>query len=179
MPVKLVNTPLDGLYELQIPVFEDHRGMFFNLFKRELSPFNEIWADLPIAQINLSRTNSVGTVRGLHCQLPPYQECKLVRCLSGCIWDVAVDLRVDSKSYGCWHSIKLSSSLGNAVFIPKGFAHGFQSLEPNSEVLYLHSGSWVSYADHGVRFDDPKLNIDWPLLPINLSKRDLSLPFLS
>jgi dTDP-4-dehydrorhamnose 3,5-epimerase len=136
------------------------------------------WGVRPIAQVNLSRTEAVGTVRGLHLQAPPHSEAKLVRCLRGRIWDVAVDLRPGSATYGQWHAVELSPSAANALLIPEGCAHGFQVLEPGSELLYLHSGVWVSEAETGVRFDDRRLAIPWPLPPTGLSERDLGLPLL-
>ena len=117
-------------------------------------------------------------IRGLHYQSPPYEEAKLVRCLKGKVWDVAVDLRQKSITYGCWHAVELSPELGNAIFIPEGFAHGFQVLSPNSELLYIHSNIWVKDFERGIRFDDPVLAINWPLKPTEISKRDLSLPTL-
>ena len=121
----------------------------------------------------------MGTVRGLHFQTPPHSEAKLVRCLKGRIWDVAVDLRTESATYGQWQAIELTPELGNALLIPEGCAHGFQVLEPGSELLYLHSRCWVPDAESGVRWDDTQLSIDWPLPVADLSTRDRSLPFLS
>ena len=136
------------------------------------------WGDRGIAQVNVSRTETVGTIRGLHLQAPPHSEAKLVRCLRGRVWDVAVDLRPDSATYCHWHAVELSSERANALLIPEGCAHGFQVLEPGSELLYLHSGAWVPEAETGVRFDDPQLAIPWPLTPRGLSERDLALPLL-
>ena len=136
------------------------------------------WGDRGIAQVNVSRTEAVGTIRGLHLQAEPHSEAKLVRCLRGRVWDVAVDLRHDSASYGQWHAVELSPEQGKALLIPEGCAHGFQVLEPGSELLYLHSGAWVPEAETGVRFDDPQLAISWPLPPLGMSERDLTLPLL-
>jgi dTDP-4-dehydrorhamnose 3,5-epimerase len=94
------------------------------------------------------------------------------------VWDVAVDLRPGSPTWGCWQALELSPEQGNALLIPEGCAHGFQVLEPGSELLYLHSGAWVPEAETGVRFDDPQLAISWPLTPLGLSERDLALPLL-
>jgi dTDP-4-dehydrorhamnose 3,5-epimerase len=128
--------------------------------------------------VNLSRTEEVGTIRGLHLQAPPHSEAKLVRCLRGRVWDVAVDLRPGSATRGRWHAVELSPDRGNALLIPEGCAHGFQVLEAGSELLYLHSGAWVPEAETGVRFDDPQLAIPWPLPPLGLSGRDQALPLL-
>ena len=121
----------------------------------------------------------MGTIRGLHLQAHPHSEAKLIRCLRGRVWDVAVDLRQDSDAYGKWHAVELSPEQGNALLIPEGCAHGFQVLQPGSELLYLHSGAWVPEVETGVRWDDQQLAIAWPLPPIGLSERDRSLPSLT
>jgi dTDP-4-dehydrorhamnose 3,5-epimerase len=171
-------TQIAGVLELVGQPFSDHRGAFLNAFRTQEAAFAEAWGDRPIAQVNLSRTEVVGTVRGLHLQAPPHSETKLVRCLRGRVWDVAVDLRAGSTTYGHWHAVELSPGAVNALLIPEGCAHGFQVLEVSSELLYLHSGAWVPEAETGVRFDDPQLAISWPLLPTGLSERDLALPLL-
>lgn len=177
MPSELRRTPINGVFELQAQPFADHRGAFLNAFRAQEPAFMESWGDRDIAQVNLSRTEAVGTIRGLHLQTPPHSEAKLVRCLRGRVWDVAVDLRTDSSTYGQWHALELSPDQGNALLIPEGCAHGFQVLEPGSELLYLHSGAWVPEADTGVRWDDPQLAIAWPLPVAALSDRDRNLPF--
>ena len=149
-----------------------------NAFRIQEPAFAEVWCDRAIAQVNLSSTKKVGALRGLHLQAPPYSEAKIVRCLKGRVWDVAVDLRPESPTRGKWHAMELSSEKANALLIPEGCAHGYQVLEPGSELLYLHSGAWVPEAETGVRFDDPLLNIRWPLPPLELSERDLALPLL-
>ena len=116
------------------------------------------------------------TMQGL--QAPPHSEAKRVRCLRGRVWDVAVDLRPGSPTWGQWHAVELSPGAANALLIPEGCAHGFQVLEPGSELLYLHSGAWVPEAEPGVRFDASQLAIGWPLPPQGLSERDLALPLL-
>ena len=178
MRTKLRRTPIYGVFELVAKPFADHRGAFLNAFRAQESAFAQAWGDRGIAQVNFSRTESVGTIRGLHLQAPPHIEAKLVRCLRGRVWDVAVDLRQDSASYKQWHAVELSPGASNALLIPEGCAHGFQVLEPGSELLYLHSGAWVPEAEIGVRFDEPQLAIPWPLKPRGLSERDLSLPLL-
>lgn len=171
-------TPIPGVVELMSHQFRDHRGAFQNAFRAQEPVFAEAWGDRAIAQVNLSRTEAVGAVRGLHLQAAPHSEAKLVRCLRGRVWDVAVDLRPESSSYGQLYGLELSPERGNALMIPEGCAHGFQVLEPGSELLYLHSGAWVPEAETGVRYDDPQLAISWPLLPLGLSERDLALPLL-
>lgn len=169
-------TPIEGVFELVGSSFIDRRGEFLNGFRSQEPAFTEAWGSRLIAQVNFSRTEEVGTVRGLHFQKPPHAEAKLVRCLRGCVWDVAVDLRPGSSTYGQWHGLKLEPGAANALFIPEGCAHGFQVLQPSSELLYLHSGAWVPEAERGVHCHDPDLAIAWPLTPLGLSDRDKMLP---
>ena len=178
MPSELRQTPIEGVIELVGVPFTDHRGAFLSAFRHQEDAWMASWGDRRIAQVNLSRTEVVGTIRGLHLQAEPHSEAKLVRCLHGRVWDVAVDLRRDSPTYGHWHAIELSPDQGNALLIPEGCAHGFQVLETDSELLYLHSGAWVPEAETGVSFDDPQLAIQWPLPPLGLSARDQALPLL-
>ena len=179
MSTEVCLTPFAGLYELFGQSFRDQRGAFLNAFRIQESSYAEAWGERPIAQVNLSRTEAVAAIRGLHLQSSPHSESKLVRCLRGRVWDVAVDLRQHSATYGRWHAVELSPERANALLIPEGCAHGFQVLEPGSELLYLHSGAWVPDAETGVRWDDPQLAIEWPLPAGELSERDRGLPLLS
>ena len=179
MAVQFQRTPLNGVFELHAEAFADHRGAFFNAFRAQEQVFKSTWGHRGIAQVNLSRTEAVGTIRGLHLQAEPHSEAKLVRCLRGRVWDLAVDLRTDSTTFGQWHALELSPEKCNALLIPEGCAHGFQVLEPSSELLYLHSGFWVPEAETGIRWDDPKLGIQWPKPPSHMSERDKMLPFLN
>jgi len=179
MSAERMSTPIAGVWELVGRPFRDPRGAFLNAFRAQEPAFAEAWGQRPIAQVNLSRTEEVGTVRGLHLQAPPHSEAKLVRCLRGRVWDVAVDLRPDSATYGQWHALELRPDAANALLIPEGCAHGFQVLEPGSELLYLHSGAWVPGAETGAHCCDPQLAITWPLPPLGLSERDQALPLLT
>lgn len=178
MHTQLRYTPIAGVLELVSQPVSDRRGAFLNAFRTQEWAFSEAWGDRTITQVNLSRTINVGTVRGLHLQTLPHTEAKMVRCIRGLVWDVVVDLRPGSHTYGHWHSVELSPLTANALLIPEGCAHGFQVLEAGSEILYLHSGAWVPEAESGVRFDDPQLAIPWPLPPWGLSERDMGLPLL-
>jgi len=178
MTTEFRSTPIAGVLELLAQPFIDHRGTFLNAFRSKEPAFVEAWGERGITQVNFSRTDSVGSVRGIHLQATPHSEAKLVRCLRGRVWDVAVDLRIDSLTYGKWYAVELSSDQSNALIIPEGCGHGYQVLEPNSELLYLHSGEWVHNAETGIKFNDPHLCISWPLAPLNVSKRDLALPLL-
>lgn len=179
MPAELRSTRIKGVFELVSETFVDARGAFLNAFRAQEESFIGSWGDRAIAQVNLSRNQAVGTIRGLHLQASPHSEAKLVRCLKGRVWDVAVDLRGDSPTYGEWQAVELTPELGNALLIPEGCGHGFQVLEPGSELLYLHSRAWVPEAEFGVRWDDSQLAIAWPLPVADLSNRDRSLPLLS
>ena len=179
MATEVRYTPIAGVFELVGQPVRDHRGSFLNTFRAQEPTFMQAWGERAIAQVNLSRTEVAGTVRGMHMQAPPHSEAKLVRCLRGRIWDVAVDLRPDSASYAQWHAVELSPGTANALLIPEGCAHGFQVLEPDGEMLYVHSGAWVPDAETGIRFNDPLLGIRWPLKPVGLSQRDLELPLIA
>ena len=179
MASELFATPINGLFELVSAPFVDSRGAFLNAYRSQEPSFMGSWGDRGIAQVNLSRNEASGTIRGLHLQSAPHSDAKLVRCLSGRVWDVAVDLRCDSSTYGMWHAVELTPEGGNALLIPEGCAHGFQVLHAGSELLYLHSNTWVPEAETGVRWDDPNLAIPWPLPAIELSQRDRTLPFLA
>jgi dTDP-4-dehydrorhamnose 3,5-epimerase len=178
MPAELHRTPINGVFELVGQPFVDARGAFLNAFRAQEEAFMGAWGDRGIAQVNLSRSEAVGTIRGLHLQASPHSEAKLVRCLRGKVWDVAVDLRRDSATYGQWQAVELSPERANALLIPEGSAHGFQVLEAGSELLYLHSGTWVPEAETGVRWNDPQLAIAWPLAVSEISERDRLLPLL-
>ena len=170
-------TPIKDLYEIRNDSFLDARGLFLNAFRIQEPEFKKIWKDRSIKQINLSTTYQKGVVRGLHFQKEPFSEAKIVRCIKGLVWDVAVDLRKDSKSYLKWYSLKLEVN-HNAFFIPEGFAHGFQTLQDNSQLLYIHSEIWDPISEMGVRFDDPSINVKWPLEIKALSERDKSFPMI-
>lgn len=172
-------TDFRDLVELNPKPFSDNRGFFISAYKEQDPLFKKFWGSRNISQINISRTNAVGVVRGLHYQMAQYSEAKLVRCIKGKVFDVAVDLRRNSDTFGCWYSTELCAEIGNALFIPEGFAHGFQVLLTNSELLYIHSNIWVKESENGIRFDDPNIAINWPLEPKGISNRDLSLPFFN
>jgi dTDP-4-dehydrorhamnose 3,5-epimerase len=174
--VKILDTPIAGLKLVQSAPHRDARGAFVRLFcARELGP---VLGERQIAQINHSRTSHVGAVRGMHFQHPPHAEMKMVRCLRGRVWDVAVDLRAQSPTFLEWHAQELTEDDAQMFVIPEGFAHGFQTLEPDSELLYLHTAFYHPPAEGGIRYDDPRLGIEWPLTPRDVSPRDLSHPLL-
>lgn len=171
------DSPIAGVKILESDAFSDARGAFTRLFcARELEP---LLGARQVVQINHSRTKRVGAVRGLHFQRAPHAETKIVRCLRGRVLDVAVDLRRGSPTLLQWTSCELAPESRRALFIPEGFAHGFQVLEEDSELLYLHTAYYTPEAEGGVRFDDPRIAIRWPLPPVDLSHRDRSHPLLT
>ncbi len=175
--MKIHTTPLSGLMVVDTAPHSDARGSFSRLFcSQELEA---LLGARHIVQINHSRTAQVGAVRGLHFQHPLHAEMKLVRCLKGRVWDVAVDLRQGSPTFLRWHAEELSPGSTRMMVIPEGFAHGFQVLEPDSELLYLHTACYAPAAEGGLRHDDPRLAITWPLPIADLSARDQSHPHLA
>jgi dTDP-4-dehydrorhamnose 3,5-epimerase len=174
--MKILDTPIADLKLVQSLPHRDARGAFVRLFcARELEP---VLGQRQIAQINHSRTSHAGTVRGMHFQHPPHAEMKIVHCLRGRVWDVAVDLRTGSPTFLQWHAEELTQDDAQMLVIPEGFAHGFQALEPDSELLYLHTAFYHPPSEGGLRYDDPRLAIAWPLPAQDLSPRDLSHPLL-
>jgi dTDP-4-dehydrorhamnose 3,5-epimerase len=170
-------TGIEGVMVVETTPFVDQRGAFLRLFcEWELSAF---LGDRRIVQINSSRTEAAGAVRGLHYQHPPYAEMKLVRCLRGRVWDVPVDLRQGSPTFRHWHAEELTLDNARMLVIPEGCAHGFQTLVADSELLYLHTAFYTPAAEGGVRVDDSRLKIAWPLPITEWSPRDQSLPRLS
>ena len=163
-------SPIADLKVLEGKVFADHRGEFARLYCE--SEFTKLAGLDPIMQINRSLTREVGAIRGVHFQYPPHSEAKAVRCLSGCVWDVAVDLRPESPSYLQWHAEELSGENNRLMLIPEGFGHGFQVMKEKSELLYLHTREYQADSEGGVRYDDPVLGIDWPLAVSDVSERD-------
>lgn len=169
--MKLTETPIAGAWIAESNVFQDDRGAFSRLFCAEEE--TAIFGDRKIVQINHSLTRAVGAVRGMHYQKPPHAEMKIVRCLRGRVLDVAVDLRKGSPTFLQWTAVELAPDSRKAFIIPEGCAHGFQVLEENSELLYLHTAFYTPAAEGAVRYDDPAIGIDWPLPPVDLSARDL------
>jgi len=174
---QLLDTPLAGLKVVVRERRGDERGFLSRLFcADELAPAG--WRQ-GIAQINHTLTRRPGTVRGMHFQHPPHAEAKLVSCLRGRVWDVAVDLRAGSPTRLRWHAEELSGDNGRALLIPQGFAHGFQVLDADSELLYLHSAAYAPQSEGAVNALDPSLAIAWPLPVGERSARDVAHPMLA
>lgn len=168
---------IEGVFVVEHQPLRDSRGAFSRLFCDDA--LSQFLTPRHIVQINHSRTSTVGAIRGMHFQHAPHAEMKMVRCLKGKVWDVVVDLRADSATFLQWHSEVLSADSGKMLVIPEGCAHGFQVLEAESELLYLHTAPYMPGAEGAVRFDDPRINISWPLPVADLSLRDKSHDLLS
>ena len=175
--VNIADYKLEGLKLFEPQVFHDNRGYFFEQYNSKLYSDQGIGDNL--VQDNMSFSSDVGTLRGLHLQAPPFAQGKLVSVVQGAIFDVAVDVRSGSPTYGQWAAIELNDHNHLQLWIPAGFLHGFQTLQPKTIVTYKCSGLYHQAAEMGVRFDDRKLSIDWPhpSSPI-LSEKDASLPLL-
>lgn len=173
----VTDLPLPGLKLVERQRLGDARGFFSRLFcAAELRAAG--WSKA-IAQVNYTHTAKAGTVRGMHFQRPPHAEMKLVSCLRGEVWDVAVDLRAGSKTFLRWHAERLSADNGRALLIPEGFAHGFQTLSDEVELLYCHSAAYAPEAEAGLNPREPRLAIPWPLPVAELSPRDSRHPLLT
>lgn len=172
----LINLPLVGLKLIERQRLRDSRGSLSRLFcAHDLAAAG--WHK-PIAQINHTYTAQRGTVRGMHYQHPPHAEMKLVSCIQGEVWDVAVDLRADSPTFLKWHGAILSADNNRALLIPEGFAHGFQTLSDDVALLYCHTTAHCSDAEGALNTQDPRLSIDWPVAITELSPRDAKHPLL-
>ena len=165
-------TKLKGAYIIELELIEDNRGFFCRSFC--INEFNEYDLNIKIVQCNISYNKQKGTIRGMHFQIPPYQEGKLVQCTKGAIYDVIIDLRPDSSTYKEWFSIELNSNTYQLLYIPEGFAHGFQTLEDNTEVFYQMNQFYHPESSSGVRWDDSAFGVEWPLENPIISEKDMS-----
>lgn len=171
-----VSTPLVNLTLIRQQPCEDIRGYFSRIFC--VKEFSEIGLTKPIVQINHSSTQGKGVVRGMHFQNVPHAEIKIVTCLKGGVFDVAVDIRPGSSTFLHWYGTVLSAENRQALFIPEGFAHGFQALEEECELLYLHTDYYEPEAEGALNAVDPQLGIAWPLPISKLSERDSAHSFI-
>lgn len=174
--MRFIETSLVGCWIVEVEPIRDERGHFVRTF--DAARFVAQGLNPDLAQASLSFNHARGTLRALHFQASPAMEDKLVRCASGAVFDVAVDLRPDSPSFGHWTAVELSAGNGRQLYIPQGFAHGFQTLEPNTTVAYHIAQPYVAALSAGVVWNDPDIGIAWPLPPMAQSARDLSLPRL-
>ena len=168
--MKLESTIIEGIYILHRPLRKDDRGTFTRLFgSDEIAkagrPMNAI-------HVNTSTSLKTGTLRGIHFQYSPFSEAKVVACTSGAIWDVAIDLRLESPTRFKWFATHLTPENGKSVILPEGVGHAFLTLEPNSSVVYVTSNVYNEKYESGLRYDDPDLAIEWPIAPVNISQKD-------
>ena len=170
-------TPIGGLTIVQRQQLEDRRGFLSRFYCAE--DFKVCGFHKPIAQINHTLTRCKGAVRGMHFQYPPHAEIKLVSCLHGEVFDVAVDLRKNSPSFLQWHGVVLSEVNQQSLLIPEGFAHGFQALSDDCELIYFHTAAYQAGAEGAVNANDPQLNITWPMRITEMSDRDRAHPALT
>lgn len=168
-------TALPGAYVIDLERIEDERGFFARAWcERELT---EHGLETRIAQSNVSFNKHKGTLRGMHFQRPPHQETKLIRCIRGGLFDVIIDLRPDSTGYKRWMGVELTADNRRMLYVPRGFAHGFQTLEDDTETLYMVSEFYTPEAEGGVRWDDPAFAVEWPLgPPTEISEKDQQWP---
>ncbi|MGA8551040.1 MAG: dTDP-4-dehydrorhamnose 3,5-epimerase [Stellaceae bacterium] len=172
--MKFVPTPLAGAYLIELEKRGDHRGFFARFFCEQ--EFAAVGLETRFVQVNNSLTAGSVTLRGMHLQLPPAAEVKLVRCIRGALHDVIVDLRPDSPTYLKWFGADLTADNRVMMYVPRGFAHGFITLGDDTEALYLVSAFYAPQCERGVRFDDPSFGIEWPLAPIEMSAKDREWP---
>ena len=163
-------TPLNGAYVIELDKRTDSRGFFARVFCEH--EFLEKGLDTGIVQANMSFTHKKGTLRGMHFQADPFAECKLIRCDHGAIYDVIIDLRPDSETFKDWFGVELREGDGKMLYIPKHFAHGYLTLEDDSEVFYLVTQAYVPAAGRGISFDDPAFSILWPGEVLHISEQD-------
>ena len=175
--LKVTETELKGVYVVEPQVFGDSRGWFMETWSaRKLV---EAGIDVNFVQDNQSFSAAKGTLRGLHYQLNPMSQAKLIRCTRGEIFDVAVDIRRGSPQYAKWVGVRLSADNKKQLFIPRGFAHGFITLTDNVEVMYKADNYYAPECDGNIRWNDPAIGVDWPTEPTNLSDKDKNAPLLS
>jgi len=174
--MKFTQTNISGLYLVDLDLKADERGYFARIFCEK--EFSQIGVDFKVVQASQSLTKQRGTLRGMHFQKEPQAEDKIVRCIRGAVYDVAIDLRKNSPTFGQGFSQGLSEADHKMIFIPKGFAHGFQALKNDSVVEYLMSEFYSAEQSFGVRWNDPLFNITWPIVEPLLSEKDKNWPLM-
>jgi dTDP-4-dehydrorhamnose 3,5-epimerase len=175
--MKVTTTAIRDVSVVERSPILDNRGAFARFFcEQELQT---VLHGRQIVQINHSRTNAVGAIRGMHYQRPPHAEMKLIRCIKGRVWDVAVDIRQGSPTFLQWHAEELTPENGRMLVVPEGCAHGFQVLEAGSEMLYLHTAAYARDFEGALAYNDPMLSISWPLPVTDLSASDSQRPHIS
>ena len=175
--MKIINSKISNVFIIESDPHNDNRGYFNRIFCQK--EMNMIQPGIIIAQINHSMTKHKGTIRGMHYQNQPNAELKIVRCIKGSIFDVAVDIRRNSSTFFQWHGEILSAQNMKALVIPEGCAHGFQTLEDNTEMIYMNTKFYAKESENTIRYNEPLINIQWPLECTQISEKDMSSIFLS
>jgi dTDP-4-dehydrorhamnose 3,5-epimerase len=174
--MRFTPTSLSPAVIIEIDKIEDQRGFFARIWDKKILEENNLNSSL--VQCNISYNKKTGTLRGLHFQKPPFEEAKIVRCTKGRIFDVIVDLRSDSSTILKWFGVELSSENRKMLYVPEGFAHGYLTLDDDVEVFYQVTEYYTPNTEGGLRWDDPKLKINWPITPIELSEKDSKWPYI-
>ncbi|MEC9356458.1 MAG: dTDP-4-dehydrorhamnose 3,5-epimerase [Pseudomonadota bacterium] len=172
--MRIEPAPLDGAATIELDLRGDERGFFARMFCEK--EFAAAGLETRFVQANNSSNAQRGTLRGLHYQLPPDTEVKLVRCIRGALWDVIVDVRPGSPSFGRWFGAELTAQNRRMMYVPRGFAHGFITLTDDSELIYFVSAFYEPKQERGLRWNDPKIAIDWPVAPSVISEKDANWP---
>ena len=172
--MKFTDSHIDGVYLIDLEPRGDDRGFFARMFCQD--EFAQHGLNTVFVQANTSFSAVKGTLRGMHYQRPPHAEAKLVKCVRGALYDVVLDLREGSATFGQYQSFELTAENRSMVYIPEGCAHGFMTMEDNAEIMYLVSASYAPDAEAGVRYDDPHFNIKWPMSPVEISAKDRHYP---
>lgn len=172
-----IPTALEGSFIIETNPYEDERGWFARFYCKD--EFEKIGHHKNWLQLNHSTTFQKGVIRGMHFQKRPYREIKMVKCIVGSVYDVVIDLREGSATFLKWFGVELSAENKKMIYIPEGFAHGFQCLEDNCQLIYHHSEFYTPGFEAGIRYDDPAIDIKWPMPAAKLSPRDLSHPLIS
>lgn len=175
--MKFIAQPLSGVYTIDLNLLSDERGSFARTFCKD--EFSKIGFTKEFVQFNQSWNTKQGTIRGMHYQIPPFQEVKLIRCIRGAIYDVIIDIRKDSPTFLQHFAIELSEENNTMLLIPEGFAHGFQTLKDNTQLLYHHTEYYKPNSEAGLRFDDIAININWKLPVSVISERDQNHPLIT
>lgn len=174
--METIKTELEGVYLLKPKVFGDHRGWFMESWSQRT--MEDAGHHYTFLQDNHSFSAQKGTLRGIHFQMHPYAQAKLVRCTRGAVLDVVVDLRKESKSYKCWTAVELTEENKCQLLIPRGFGHAFLTLTENVEFMYKTDQYYDAQSDRGILWNDPEINIDWPIKDPILSEKDRNAPLL-
>lgn len=175
--MQFIGQEIPDCYVVSLDPVTDDRGFFARAFSDEL--FEEMGLESHVAQINIAKSVVAGTIRGIHWQAEPHSEAKLVRCINGRVFDVCVDVRPESDTWGSFVGVELCAENRLALYIPPGCGHAYQTLVPETELLYSTSAPYIPEAERGARWEDPLLKIDWPIADVVLSEKDRSWPDLA